>query len=110
MSARPEVDPEVYAEARSAIRGQLEASVNEIDAHELVCEELYQRFDHYSWVGIYVVEGDELVLPRRGEGCDRGAHVVATSSSSSPAIESASSVRRARTTPGRSPPSATIRR
>lgn len=59
---RPEIDPETYVEARSAIRSQLEASVNMIGAHELVCEELYQRFEHYSWVGIYVVEGDELVL------------------------------------------------
>lgn len=59
---RPEIDPGIYGEARSAIRSQLEASVNEIDAHELVCEELYQRFEHYSWVGIYVVEGDELIL------------------------------------------------
>ena len=59
---RPEIDPRLYDEARSAIRAQLEASVNEIDAQELVCEELYQRFEHYSWVGIYVVEGDELVL------------------------------------------------
>ena len=23
---------------------------------------LYDRFDHYSWVGIYLVEGDDLVL------------------------------------------------
>jgi GAF domain-containing protein len=59
---RPDVDPALYSEARSAIRAQLAASVNEIGAHELVCEELYQRFEHYSWVGIYVVEGDELVL------------------------------------------------
>jgi len=59
---RPAVDPALYSEARSAIRAQLAASVNEIGAHELVCEELYQRFEHYSWVGIYVVEGDELVL------------------------------------------------
>lgn len=59
---RPHVDPALYSEARSAIRAQLAASVNEIGAHELVCEELYQRFEHYSWVGIYVVEGDELVL------------------------------------------------
>ena len=28
---------------------------------------LHDRFDHYSWVGIYLVEGDELVLgPWRG--------------------------------------------
>ena len=40
MSARQQVDPEVYAEARSSIRGQLEASINEIDAPELVCAEL----------------------------------------------------------------------
>jgi len=59
---RPKIDPDAYGEARSAIRAQLQASVNGIDAHELVCEELYQRFEHYSWVGIYVVEGDELVL------------------------------------------------
>lgn len=59
---RPDVDSALYSEARSAIRAQLAASVNEIGAHELVCEELYQRFEHYSWVGIYVVEGDELVL------------------------------------------------
>lgn len=60
--ARPEIDPEAYAEARAAIRARLQDSVNEIDAHEMVSEELYQRFEHYSWVGIYVVEGDELVL------------------------------------------------
>jgi GAF domain-containing protein len=59
---RPEIDPADYEEARAAIRAQLQGSVNEIDAQELVCEELYQRFEHYSWVGIYVVEGDELVL------------------------------------------------
>ena len=63
MSAeRPAIDPDAYAEARAAVRSRLQASVTEIDAHEMVCEELYQRFEHYSWVGIYVVEGDELVL------------------------------------------------
>ena len=30
-------------------------------------EVLHERFDHYSWVGIYLVEGDDLVLgPWRG--------------------------------------------
>ena len=43
--------------------------MNQIDAQELVCEELYQRFEHYSWVGIYVVEGDELSF---GMGRGRG--------------------------------------
>jgi L-methionine (R)-S-oxide reductase len=27
-----------------------------------VVDLLHDRFDHYSWVGIYLVEGDELVL------------------------------------------------
>jgi GAF domain-containing protein len=27
-----------------------------------VAEFLYKNFDHYSWVGIYVVEGNDLVL------------------------------------------------
>jgi L-methionine (R)-S-oxide reductase len=32
-----------------------------------VVELLQQRFDHYSWLGIYLVEGDDLVLgPWRG--------------------------------------------
>ena len=59
---RPAPDPSAYDEARTAIRARLQDSVTEIDAHEMVCEELYRRFEHYSWVGIYVVEGDELVL------------------------------------------------
>jgi GAF domain-containing protein len=35
------------------------------DADEVlraVVEVLHDRFDHYSWVGIYLLEGDELVL------------------------------------------------
>jgi L-methionine (R)-S-oxide reductase len=32
-----------------------------------IVELLQQRFDHYSWLGIYLVEGDDLVLgPWRG--------------------------------------------
>jgi L-methionine (R)-S-oxide reductase len=32
-----------------------------------VVDVLHDRFEHYSWVGIYLVEGDELVLgPWRG--------------------------------------------
>lgn len=59
---RPSVDPEAYAEARREIQTVLDTASNEIEAHEVVCERLYDGFDHYSWVGIYVVEGDELVL------------------------------------------------
>jgi L-methionine (R)-S-oxide reductase len=55
-------------------RGALEAVdriVNrETEADEVLrktVEVLHDRFDHYSWVGIYLVEGDDLVLgPWRG--------------------------------------------
>jgi L-methionine (R)-S-oxide reductase len=52
-----------------AYRGALEAIdriVNrEREADEVlrqVVRVLHDRFDHYSWVGIYLVEGDDLVL------------------------------------------------
>jgi GAF domain-containing protein len=52
-----------------AYRGALEAVdriVNrETEADEVLrktVEVLHDRFDHYSWVGIYLVEGDDLVL------------------------------------------------
>lgn len=35
---------------------------------EKVVEYLYENFDHYDWVGIYIVEGNYLLLgPWRGE-------------------------------------------
>jgi putative methionine-R-sulfoxide reductase with GAF domain len=50
-------------------RGALEAVdriVNrEVEADEVLrktVEILHDRFDHYSWVGIYLLEGDDLVL------------------------------------------------
>jgi L-methionine (R)-S-oxide reductase len=50
-------------------RGALEAVdriVNrEAEADEVlrrVIEVLHDRFDHYSWVGVYLLEGDDLVL------------------------------------------------
>ena len=57
-----------------AHRGALEAVdriVNrELDPGDVLrrtVEVLHDRFDHYSWVGIYLVEGDHLVLgPWRG--------------------------------------------
>ncbi|MDX1660365.1 MAG: GAF domain-containing protein [Gemmatimonadota bacterium] len=59
---RQSVDAEVYEKARREIESQLQTANNEIDAHEIVVQELHDRFDHYSWVGVYVVESDELVL------------------------------------------------
>jgi L-methionine (R)-S-oxide reductase len=32
------------------------------DVLQAVVDVLHDRFDHYSWVGIYLVEGDDLVL------------------------------------------------
>jgi GAF domain-containing protein len=60
--SRPQVEPKAYDEALSELKTTLKTAGNEIDAQELVCQALYDGFDHYSWVGIYVVEGDELVL------------------------------------------------
>jgi L-methionine (R)-S-oxide reductase len=50
---------------RSALEA-VERIVNrESEADEVlrrVVDVLHDRFDHYSWVGIYLVEGDDLVL------------------------------------------------
>lgn len=59
---RPDVEPEAYDEALAALRTTLKTAGTEIDAQELACQALYDGFDHYSWVGIYVVEGGDLVL------------------------------------------------
>ena len=58
----PAVDDAEYAAARRELRQAIQTANVEIDAHELVCHDLHDRFDHYSWVGIYVVDGGELVL------------------------------------------------
>lgn len=54
--------PDSYRGALAAI----DRIVNrESDADEVLrktVEVLHDRFDHYSWVGIYLVEADELVL------------------------------------------------
>lgn len=59
---KPTVGDETYEKALRDIRSELQTANNEIDAHEIVVQDLYHRFDHYSWVGIYVVEGESLVL------------------------------------------------
>lgn len=62
MSDRPEIEPETYDEARREIRTALQSVNDEIEAHEIVCQQLYERFDHYSWVGIYVIDDGKLIL------------------------------------------------
>lgn len=62
MSDRPEVETEKYESVQREIHTALQSVNNEIEAHELVCQQLHERFDHYSWVGIYVIDDGKLVL------------------------------------------------
>jgi GAF domain-containing protein len=56
-----------YDGALEAIDRILNRGGDADDVLRAVVEVLHDRFDHYSWVGIYLVEGDELVLgPWRG--------------------------------------------
>lgn len=48
--------------AREAIDRIVERGGDVDDVLRAVVEALHDRFEHYSWVGIYLVEGDELVL------------------------------------------------
>lgn len=65
-------------------RGALEAVdriVNrESEADEVLrktVEVLHDRFAHYSWVGIYLVEGDDLVLgPWKGPQAENAEKIV----------------------------------
>jgi L-methionine (R)-S-oxide reductase len=47
-----------FASALESIRDALAQDKN----GQLVVDVLHDRFDHYSWVGVYVVRGAELVL------------------------------------------------
>jgi L-methionine (R)-S-oxide reductase len=38
------------------------AEIERADDLQQVVDLLHDRFDHYSWVGIYLVDGDDLVL------------------------------------------------
>jgi L-methionine (R)-S-oxide reductase len=49
-------------EALEAVGGILERGGDADDVLRAVVELLHDRFERYSWVGIYLVEGDELVL------------------------------------------------
>lgn len=62
MSERKSVDVAVYEAAARDIKQEFVNADTAQAAHQIVCGILYDRFDHYSWVGIYVVVGDDLVL------------------------------------------------
>jgi GAF domain-containing protein len=48
--------------ALDAIDRIVHAGTTPQDVLQRTVELLHDRFEHYSWVGIYLVEGDELVL------------------------------------------------
>lgn len=57
MTSRPE-----HAGALEALDGILERSDDADDVLREVVELLHERLERFSWVGIYLVEGRELVL------------------------------------------------
>jgi L-methionine (R)-S-oxide reductase len=56
-----------FSGALEELDGILERGGDADDVLREVVSFLHERFEHYSWVGIYLVEGDDLVLgPWRG--------------------------------------------
>jgi L-methionine (R)-S-oxide reductase len=51
-----------YSGAIEALEGTLGSETEADQVLRQTVELLHNRFEHYSWVGIYLVEGDELVL------------------------------------------------
>ena len=51
-----------HSGATEAIDRILDAGGEADEVLQAVVDVLHDRFDHYSWIGIYLVEGDELVL------------------------------------------------
>ena len=61
-------DVSSYRDALVAVERIVDGDGGPDDVLRGVVDLLHDRFDHYSWVGIYLVEGDELVLgPQLGE-------------------------------------------
>ena len=48
--------------ALEAVEGILERGGEADDVLRAVVDALHDRVEHYSWVGVYLVEGDDLVL------------------------------------------------
>ena len=48
--------------AQEAVDGILERGGSDAEALQAVVDLLHDRIDHYSWIGIYLVDGDDLVL------------------------------------------------
>ena len=57
-----------YSDALEAVDGILERETEADEVLRQTVEVLHDRFDRYSWVGIYLVEEDDLVLgPWKGD-------------------------------------------
>ena len=48
--------------AQEAIDRILDRGGSDVEVLEGVVDVLHDRIDHYSWIGIYLVDGDDLVL------------------------------------------------
>ena len=55
-------DPLTYEEIRRLLASVFREAPGPLEVQVSVCEILYEELDHYSWVGIYMVDGDELEL------------------------------------------------
>jgi L-methionine (R)-S-oxide reductase len=64
MSPTRDIDaaPPAYDEIRRLLASVIREASGPIEAQESVCQILFEELDHYSWVGIYMVDGDELEL------------------------------------------------
>lgn len=61
-TARPSVPKSAYEATREELLGSIDRAPSLVEAHQRVCDELYVAFEHYSWVGIYTVDEDDLLL------------------------------------------------
>ena len=51
-----------YEEIRRLLAGVIREAAGLVEAQESVCGILFDELEHFSWVGIYMVDGDELEL------------------------------------------------
>lgn len=61
-TARPSVPKAAYEATREELLRSIDRAPSLAEAHQRVCDELYVAFEHYSWVGIYTVDGGDLRL------------------------------------------------
>ena len=54
--------PAAHGDALNLLRAEVAEAVDAADAAQRAVEVLHERFPHYDWVGIYWVDGQDLVL------------------------------------------------